>query len=76
MSARIEVKGVPATVTDLVWQCTDDNLLGYLETTLPVGGFGGEVPNPDLAAAERAAKMLGGKVIASDPTEDEDGAVY
>jgi len=76
MSARIEVKGVTATVTDLVWQCTDDLLLGYLETTLPVGGFGGEVPNPDLAAAERAAKMLGGKVIASDPTEDEEGVVY
>lgn len=76
MSATIEVRGIKATVTDLVWSSSDKQLQAYLETTLPIGGYGGEVPNPDLAAAEHAAKLLGGKVISSDESESEPGRIY
>lgn len=76
MSATIQTHNVTATITDQVWECSDKQLQAYLETTLPIGGYGGEIPNPDLAAAEHAAKLLGGRVVSSDESESEPGRVY
>lgn len=76
MSATIQVRNSKATITDLVWSSSDKLLQAYLETTLPIGGYGGEIPNPDLAAAEHAAELLHGRVISSNESESEPGRIY
>jgi hypothetical protein len=70
--AEIEVFGKKAVLTEKGWECDQADLVKVLNLELnqPLEMY---EPNPAAAFAERAAKLMGGKVISVISPPDNDG---
>lgn len=76
MSATVIITGNKATCRNYRWVSRNKDLQGKLNDLLDPLGPSGADPNPDLHAAQKAIKILGGKIIEYDETEWEEGVIY
>jgi hypothetical protein len=66
-----------ASIEDGQWSGENKSLIDLLNTLIPLGGPGGQDPDPDYHAAQRAIDALGyGKITKADEVEYIDGRIY
>lgn len=77
MAVTIRVFGTTATIEDYQWTSPDRSVARLLTAaTLLPQGESGAMPYADLAAAERAVKVFGGRIVRIDPIDAPPGRLY
>lgn len=76
MTAKVRIGANTATVEDYRWTSDSAGLERSLNAMLDPSGPSGADPNPDLTAAQKAVKRLGGGIVEFDETEYIEGRVY
>jgi hypothetical protein len=77
MPATIQIGPFRATITDYRWSSDTPELLALLNVLLDPTGPSGSDPNPDLTAAQNAANLLGGQIVAAEALDPPvEGRIY
>jgi len=67
LSLDSKMSGCVAVIDRWQWACEDKLFEKVLNSDLDPDGPGGEVPDPDMQAAQAAIKRWGGKIIIHEP---------
>lgn len=75
--ATVQFGASIATIDGYKWRSANLPLASLLNARLPIYGASGADPNPDLTAAQEAAKALGGAILdEGEPMESIEGRIY